>query len=458
MSKNIIKTIVLGMLIITCIVQTAILWLGGVSSHNFLAKETNMAMPLSPEAIWINTVTFAYPISEHKREYDKLVMELSNFITSDKNNLKLSYRENLGFKEILSQPGIIYEYNIPVSLEEIAGTSIANTEQVKNLAIKSIAMIVSASNTSKKVELYLLEASENRVYKTEVYGDTESVVRIQEAFTKEEITRNVLSYQASVFTKLSEYIDGNVFLGIYSKDRPLEYNILRAYNPIETTPEDKIEKLEGYVNSLFANPLTKEIEEKENGSVVFTEYRKGVVTYKPSGVMEYVNFNTTSSTPGMTRAEGYRQAISFIENTDAISQKTKTNLYLSKITRNNDQYIYCFDLHYKGFKINMTDKFKKQLEVSSAVEVSVKNNQVAKAKWLILDIGPSYNGTEYSVGRLEEGYVDPIDALIEQRILYSHNPYSKLDDMECVYLMDKVGENIKMQWGANYNNVWYYPK
>lgn len=455
MSKNIIKSIVLGMLIIACIVQTAILWLGGMSSHNFLAKDSNMALPLGPEAIWINTVSFAYPMSDRKREYDKLVMELSNFMTSDRNELKLKKVENLVFKDILSQPGIIYEYSIPVSLEEVAGMPVAAENTFK---VKSIAMVIPSGNNSNKIRLYLLEATENQVYGLELYGDTENIVRIQEAFTKEEVTRNMLSYQASVFSNVNDYIKGNVFLSLNSKDTPLQYNVLKAYNPIEIEPEEKIEKLEGYVNSLFANPLTKEIEEKENGSVVFTEYRKGVVTYRPSGVIEYINFNPSTNTSNMTRADGYKRAVSFIENTDAIWNKVKDNLYLSEIVQNDDQYTYYFDLHYKGFKVNMTDELKRKLDLNSVIEITVKNHQVSKGKWLMLDIGPIYDGQDIEIGDLEEAYVEPIDKLIEIGVLQAQNLNIKLDDMECVYLIDDINKDIKMQWAAKYDNHWYYLK
>ncbi len=438
MRKTIFKIAILGSLIVGCIWQTTILWLGDLSSHNFLQQSTNMHhIIVEPKAIWVNKGTLAYNIQEVvQNEYEtRLTDELVGQLERQK--IKLEVEEKLSFDDVFSKQGIIYEYGTYLTLDEIMGMEV--TKETGNIEINNILVDIADYN-EHKTYLYLIGKEDRPIYKLTLPSKLETHYKILQNVN---LDNNKIKYQPSVTWIKKEYIKGNIFLPIISKDEPMIYDILTITNNVkQDTLEATKNRLFNYVNGFFTNPLVKEVEAAEDGSIIYREGQKTSVRYSPSGILE---FSITSATQAnhLSKLEKMIAVNTFVNECKGIPKTIKQGLYLSNVIeqQSKGETIYQFSYQYNGIPVFLTDKVKDILGINAMLEVVVKNNQIVKGKWPLLDIEI---GTEHSQqkGELTKDFKSVIDEL------YNGEP---IKELACSYIVDNIDEPVKFNWIFTYD-------
>lgn len=452
------KLILLGALIIIAVIQTGMLWLGGMSGHNFL-KQTIKYEPIMPTNIWFvetsNSNTgvpgaLAYRLDDttgnEKREYERLIGELSKLMDRQNEEGNVQKTDGVDWVKLLSMPSVIYEYEFPIDIASITGES-----QNKWIKEKIDHVIIYSKNKfEKEAALFLVNSEEDFMYELSVVGTFDDIEKIYKVLTADDLKRHIMAYQPSA-TIDKVRLAGNSFLPTSSKETLLNYEVLTSYNPIDLSREEGYEKLESRINGLFISPLVKErVHQGEN--VIYTEDMKTLVAYRPEGVIEYLNLSPRQLRTGTSMLKGYNVALEFIERVQVMPKSIADNLYLADVKQKGLDFTYSFNMMYEGYRLQLSEEMQASLGMDALVQVVVRGKDVIEAHFSTLEVVPK----EVEFKALNTHYLEPIDkmyTLFEKQGIEDF----MIDHLELVYLLEGIGEDIDMTWGAVYDHKWYYP-
>lgn len=452
------KLILLGALIIIAVIQTGMLWLGGMSGHNFL-KQTIKYEPIMPTNIWFvetsNSNTgvpgaLAYRLDDttgnEKREYERLIGELSKLMDRQNEEGNVQKTDGVDWVKLLSMPSVIYEYEFPIDIASITGES-----QNKWIKEKIDHVIIYSKNKfEKEAALFLVNSEEDFMYELSVVGTFDDIEKIYKVLTADDLKRHIMAYQPSA-TIDKVRLAGNSFLPTSSKETLLNYEVLTSYNPIDLSREEGYEKLESRINGLFISPLVKErVHQGEN--VIYTEDMKTLVVYRPEGVIEYLNLAPRQLQTGTSMLKGYNVALEFIERVQVMPKSIADNLYLADVKQKGLDFTYSFNMMYEGYRLQLSEEMQASLGMDALVQVVVRGKDVIEAHFSTLEVVPK----EVEFKALNTHYLEPIDkmyTLFEKQGIEDF----MIDHLELVYLLEGIGEDIDMTWGAVYDHKWYYP-
>lgn len=452
------KLILLGALIIIAVIQTGMLWLGGMSGHNFL-KQTIKYEPIMPTNIWFvetsNSNTgvpgaLAYRLDDttgnEKREYERLIGELSKLMDRQNEEGNVQKTDGVDWVKLLSMPSVIYEYEFPIDIASITGES-----QNKWIKEKIDHVIIYSKNKfEKEAALFLVNSEEDFMYELSVVGTFDDIEKIYKVLTADDLKRHIMAYQPSA-TIDKVRLAGNSFLPTSSKETLLNYEVLTSYNPIDLSREEGYEKLESMINGLFISPLVKErVYQGEN--VIYTEDMKTLVAYRPEGVIEYLNLAPRQLQTGTSMLKGYNVALEFIERVQVMPKSIADNLYLADVKQKGLDFTYSFNMMYEGYRLQLSEEMQASLGMDALVQVVVRGKDVIEAHFSTLEVVPK----EVEFKALNTHYLEPIDkmyTLFEKQGIEDF----MIDHLELVYLLEGIGEDIDMTWGAVYDHKWYYP-
>lgn len=452
------KLILLGALIIIAVIQTGMLWLGGMSGHNFL-KQTIKYEPIMPTNIWFvetsNSNTgvpgaLAYRLDDttgnEKREYERLIGELSKLMDRQNEEGNVQKTDGVDWVKLLSMPSVIYEYEFPIDIASITGES-----QNKWIKEKIDHVIIYSKNKfEKEAALFLVNSEEDFMYELSVVGTFDDIEKIYKVLTADDLKRHIMAYQPSA-TIDKVRLAGNSFLPTSSKETLLNYEVLTSYNPIDLSREEGYEKLESRINGLFISPLVKErVHQGEN--VIYTEDMKTLVAYRPEGVIEYLNLSPRQLRTGTSMLKGYNVALEFIERVQVMPKSIADNLYLADVKQKGLDFTYSFNMMYEGYRLQLSEEMQASLGMDALVQVVVRGKDVIEAHFSTLEVVPK----EVELKALNTHYLEPIDkmyTLFEKQGIEDF----MIDHLELVYLLEGIGEDIDMTWGAVYDHKWYYP-
>lgn len=457
MYKEKMKNTILVMLIVLCIVQTAMLWLGDSSGLNFLHKNNRIEklIPIYPESTWITRGegTLAYQVEStvdySSRQYDRLVEMLQSVLSDMLKPSDLVKLPELSWAELLSTKGIWYEYAMPTTVEELAGI---REERFKGIPTVDTVFLKLSDMRGTTGKLYLINAKEGLAYQADLKGNLTDIAKIVEAFTENKSTE-VMSYQATITSNVKDYIQDNTFVPVKV---PLQYEVLQVYNPIQADEDYRLRTLEEYVDGLFTNPLIKTVDHRSDGSIILSE-QKAMIVYRPNGVLEYINLATNRTEEKMSRIEGYNVAMQFIMESESVPITMKKHFYLMAIDGKDGEYTYSFGLNYGGYKVRLTSEMAEGIGMDGILQVSAKNNQITGGKWLLVEIGRPMDYQGETLAYLEEGYTEPIDKMLEVRATTTPGMIV-FDELECVYIMDHIDGKMHLGWSVKEENKWYFPK
>lgn len=440
MRKVIVKISVLLILIILCIGQTMVLWLGNLPSHNFFAQEdTYNTLALEPKAIWINLGNnkLTYSIDNFGSEYNEnLITELCSTLGEKK--IKVENASHISYYDLLRVQGFFYEYSIKFNLSDLKGAAVT-----KDPSFDEIFLDVSDYGTDKTT-IYLI--NDNKVdYKVTVHASLETHKKVLERYASIDGSFTV-EYQASGLTGSYDNISKNVFYPISSQEAPIVYSRI-SLSPVVDLSSDKYEKqLEHYVNSFFINPLLKESQRTTAGSVIFTEGVKTTVRYSDKGVLEFKK-TSTSAGNSLKNWEKLDLVGDFIESCGGISENIKRGIYLKRISEDKEhQTVYSFGYKYNGYEVLLSDALKERLDIDEILELTVKNNEVVQGKWLMFNISTE-NG---EVGKI----TDSIDTVLDNA--YDRFDIANIDYLQCAYVVEGINKVSDVHWSVVYEDEWWY--
>lgn len=457
--KQLFKTILLGCLVVMTIIQTGILWLGSMSSHTFLKQATNYEA-MMPINIWLvetsnndtgvsNALAYRLEdtIGNEKREYERLTSELSRMIHNYNQDEKPIKIEGVDWTRLLSMPSIIYEYEVPVGIEVIIGEKYQTN--IKDTIDHVI--IYSKNKFQKEVTLFLVNSEEDFMYEFSVAGTFNDLEKIYKAVTSDDLKKHIMAYQPSAGIDKVQ-LSGNVFLPTSSQEALVTYDILTSYNPIDLSTDEGYSLLENRINGLFVSPLVKEKQDHGDGSVVYTENMKSLVTYKPEGVVEYLNLSPTQSQVVTSVLGGYNTALDFMREIETIPQSVRPYLYVARIDQKGQEITFHFNMTYEGYRVQLSETIQKKLGIESLVKVTVKGSNVIGATICMVEIEPR----PMEVKDLETHYLEPMDKMYSLLQKQGIEDFM-IENLELVYLLEDLEGDIDMTWGAIYDNKWYYP-
>ena len=457
--KEHIRLIIVGCLIVATIMQTALLWLGSMSSHNFFKQNIDYK-PILPMNIWVvesgnndvdSVSSLAFYLGDTtgngKKDYERLTSELSKVVEEYKKDMPLSKMEGIEWNKLLSMPSIVFEYEIPLKLDSITGISHTSslTEPIDYV------FIYSKNKFQKDATLYLINSKEDYYYELSIQGRFQDMGKIYTAVTGEDITKHITTYQPSAIFE-NVQIRGNVFLPTSTEETLVTYPVIEMYNPIDLDTEAGEQLLEAKADDFFQSPLAKDKTVYENGSIIYTENMRTILSYNPLGVMEYLNLAPKQTQKGTNLLQGYNKVLEFVYNTEAISNNTAEKLYLSKVTKEKDESItYYFDRTYDGYRVQLSKELKKQLGIESYLQVNVKGNDFISMKICTLEVRQTGETKAF-----KSHYLEALDNMYSYFMKEEIEDWT-IDRLELVYLIKAIGKPMEITWGILYKQMWYYP-
>lgn len=155
-------------------------------------------------------------------------------------------------------------------------------------------------------------------------------------------------------------------------DNDLEYNQITHTNPYSLNGEIHISSVERMINGFFQNPLSKtQSIQNETNAITFSD-NNTIVRYYPNNIFEYKYYYIYDDQKKNDFVESFTLAKNFILNDIAIDN----NFYLDKYEISGDEITFYFNYSIGDFPILLSENFKKEKNISSAIEITVQNNTV----------------------------------------------------------------------------------
>ncbi|OOB78132.1 MAG: hypothetical protein BEN19_00990 [Epulopiscium sp. Nuni2H_MBin003] len=441
-----LKTIMLSFFILLSIIQTIHLWLGGSLSHIFFEETAVSTLsPISPKNIWVNTggnYTHSYLIPNEQQEYEDIIAELQQALLNYTDFTDAQYKTQ-DISQLFNQQGLIYEYSLPVTIDEIVGKPIPLNYNYK---INTVFIKISDSNIADN-NIYFINYLEDYYIEIILQDGTYEFTNIYSLFNT-----NDTKYQPSIKDIKSQFIQGNVFLANISNTLPIIYTNIIFKNELQQDNFD-IQNIERYIDHFFEKPIMKEISLLLGGTIEFIESQKNLIRYSNRGTIQYINLSPNTFTTPMSKLEGYNIVMDFINSTDSIHPTIKNRLYVSDIKIEQEAYVYYLDIIKNGHTIILNENLQTALEINSAIEIKVKNHNIIEGKWITYSLEEEYSYIKY---QFTEGYSVPIDKMYS--MLQAQNvEQPKFENVELVYELSSINKGIPIKWGVKYNGRWHFP-
>lgn len=453
MNKLFIRLSLLTALIIFCIWQTTLLWLGDSPSHHFLGEAVSEIV-IQPREIWVNNNGLAYKIDgDNDGSRLGLIVELMSEIK--KGRYQLVDEDKYSYAQLLTRQGIVYEYGTSLSMDELLGFQLNKDANKKEVGKITELFIDMSEGDRYKSDIYFIGEQQQIIKKLTLEARLELHSKTLEHYNDEVKIEGIKVYQASLLhMDYSKAFLQNVFYPLNNQNMPITYKSLK-WKPIITgdTKEEMALNLEDYVNAFFKNPLYKEWTIIED-AIVFSDSLNMNVRYSNVGVMEFQKVPTGEAVK-LTPLEQLNKVNTFIATSPAIPLQLKKGLYLKQVVEKSEteETIYQFGYRYEGFEVLLTKAAKEQLQLDEFLELVVRNNEIVKGNWLMLEL-VEMEGVRYKE-LFKEGKVaiEEIKALCKIRDLEK----SPLGYLECAYQTEDITKPLNFDWAALYEATWYFP-
>ena len=441
MRSNSIRLMILGALIVLCVWQTGVLWLGDMSGHIFFTDSMTsyVSSYVHPKQVWCNIqgniksgINNSSNAGIYKLESEKedLVNELIKELRKSKLIIEQSPKET--YRSLLNgSQGIIYEFATELTIDEIIGQDLdTRINKYKPVKIKEIFVDLSLVD-AYKTYVYLIDKEAKVRQKITLNYQLNSAIEMVNLYADKENVSDHLVYQASINSiSDSNFMVGNAFYPRMGSDMVIEGKNIQL-RPIIEDLESK--ELENYVNYLFKTPSNKTQHLTETG-IAFSDNLNISVKYNNIGTLEFQK--TLLNDEGkLSDVERMNQINTFIEQNGAIPEFLKKGLYLEGISENakTGETIYQFGYRYEdGHIVVLGAKAKAQLGMNAFLELGIKNSEVTSGKWVMLQ--------PYEVGipkRITMSSSEAINAIYENSGLMTLDEFKdkKSNHCSCIVCM-----------------------
>ena len=374
-----IKNILIFFLVFLAIYQTAYLWFESFSGYNLIYFLKNRHLFYNNEnTLEHNVESVIINVGENKflRQYENIYISeykktFDEAITETLSKGSYEYKEKFDLKEIASNKSILYIFDYDINSSDLDTVFGLDFKKVpKDIVYNTIALEAFIEDESYlKATIFHTEEDDAHVFILKKEDLAKSIYYIIENFsnfaTKQDLS--LLTISSGENTKSSfapAFLEGEVFV-----------NKIKATNPLEEDGGVLLSSLSKYVYIFFENYYSKFV---PNIDDIYT-YKDDniVIKYYPNGVLEYVNYKTSSQ----TNESFYSLAIDFL----AKDTNIKNEFYLTKYEKTEDGAIFYFDYKINNFPIVLSSELKEKTGMESMIEVTVAENEVQKYKRIVYE-------------------------------------------------------------------------
>lgn len=423
------KNIVMAMLMILAIYQTAELWFADYSSHNFFSVVFDSdgvgrdAINYTMERMLVNTGdsriicrTSDIYGSDYKAKIDDMISGVISKGEFEERNTSLDW------KDILSKRCIIYEYGFVLpgsTIEDAFGVSNANTDNIKYC--NYIICVPQSDGTDTSVIFYNSRDDSQYVFtKSGKINSAADCYDIIDNFAAMDSDLIYISSEKNGF----DIFRKNIFI-------PQWQDITYSYDRIsgQMTVNDDVSAEEN-ADVFFDNPAGKWKSVDENGNITFSN-ENTVIKYYESGVLECTNYKSSSSA-GDSFSANYRAACKMIES----DRFVQNEYYLSRYNYQDGKYTFFFDYKINDTILRLGENLRKKTGMSSMLEITSSDGRVGKYKRY---------ACVYSVDETSDyatiDFVSATDDLYNELGKDSETP---VESLELVFVDN--GEKAEMKW------------
>lgn len=433
-TRNIIRLIVLGLLIVLCTLLTITLWLGeSKPSHYFLKPDNKVYSKntVATKQIWSNIGSTLYKIKSDS-EKNALQEELIAALRSDHIIVEAMPKES--YRDILfGSKGMIFEFGLELTVDEIIGQSKDTklSKKEESIKIKQIYIELKGDH-SYKTPIYLVDKTGTIIGKLIIENELKVAENITELYSDTDYTIDEKIYTSS----LTNVNDSELFIGnvIYPEDNakfPVKGNKLKVERIIKEGDE---QLLDNYVSDLFKNPSYKTINRMADGIIAYSDNLNISVKYNPIGTLEFTKTFLNYS-DNLSEVEKINKVHNFICQSRAIPDTLKAGLYLENIVKEETITRFEFGYRYEnGEIVVLTDTSKAQLNLNAFLTITMQSDEIISGKWLMCDM----------VELEEETSVDIESRTIIEQIYETKKVLFKLSRLECAYLVNDINKSIEL--------------
>ncbi|MBQ4347418.1 MAG: hypothetical protein IJC39_03110 [Firmicutes bacterium] len=438
--KNIL-IIVLGLMLI---LQTAALWMGPDSGREFfnyaldfvkggkVSEEAEVAR-IEPEFAVIGSGEKKYHVL-----HDPLLYEDISAICSEAIKKLLKEGESvsageINWNEALSYPGIVFQFPFTVSLSEFkkgygGGSALdASLSQFDIIGCSALSAgsseiyAVFADSTSGNAASFLISDNSlaSSLYKESIrlfescFGELSYISAKESGF-------NIFKTNVFVPEWQNEYIASAVKCRDPYKDE--EGNVSESI--LRQTAEpffDGRSNLRSWIDA-------------ENKVHIFTDDSR-LVKYYEKGLLEYFSYEESEFKGEQSLSSAFYAAREFLKKDK--SPGAQTQLVGAKVT--SEGLVFCYDYTVDGLTVMLSEEQQNLLGISHAIEITVKDNSVRKYRRYAVDIKPEKEGELV----LNKDFVSVLDEVFAAQ--QTESAAMEIEDMRLGYYADG-SEKLGIKW------------
>lgn len=366
------KNFIIAFLMILAIYQTAELWFGDFSGHNFFSfADKNTAVKVEGdishtlERIIIN-------LGENKmlcREngiYSSIYKDSADSaITKVLKKGEVISEGSADWKGILQSKCFIYEYSYTLSkseAESFFGVSNGNTGKIKSFDT----IVLSYDSGSARLRFI----NSDTLWSMELLAnDNRLASDVNSLFNGFSVGGEDIYYISSVQNGF-EIFKNNTFIPRWD-GQSVSYSYVSPN--LQYDGEDKT-LLESQVNQFFDNPAGK-WSANVNGVLNYSD-ESTVVKYYPEGVLEYSNYSTGYQTTENDFYTNYLACLAMLEKDKGIGNE----YYLRDFRLKGGQYVMYFGYKVNNSPVVMSDELKEKTGMDDYIEFSASYGRVSRYK------------------------------------------------------------------------------
>lgn len=452
MTKIVMKTILLVILVILSIYQTALLWFDYPSDRNFFYSfidEENVVASsdeiinydfFQPEkiAVYLGSAESSYRLKTQTRSDD---VELTN------DNIRqilsalstgTAIEEPITMDQLWSKQHILYimPFSISKALLEMNIGSVGDWVP-EDFKIDRIYIFPSQS-IDDLMFVFTDKSLQNRIGCTLPYEDEKLVNSSLLRYMTTTVNEDGINYISTKQNKIDAFTNDQL---LPSNGQSLDllinlYSDRYFYNG--NTRDDAA--IEEYSNYFFDFPENKWTIQSEN-DVRFGDLY-AIISYSSKGVFEY-NLIEDINGKKTTLNNSYTEAKNFMSRDSILGQ---VEFYLDKYTENEFGYTFYFNYMYRGIPL-LFDNINENYGMSYPMEVTVIGNTVTSYRrllWKNQDLLMQGNPIEVKLQK-------PIDELLVSR----PEANGSLEGMYLAYHIKDLQDGANLNWVIEYDNVRY---
>lgn len=453
MRKNDIINRLIVFLAITAIYQTSTLWLNQTSGKTFASfisdsatffnqqkEETNVLLA-TRYAIGIGDGFYSlyYPDNVGESFFLEETNDILNEILSDRT--VVFHKGTANWKELLKSTTVILQYDFLVKgIDYLANYSNLKDNQIPNEF--DYLIIVPADSLGGDSKAYFINSETDET----VSYSTNKSQTASNFYTNLNRTSEELTYISTSEKMNSSILDRNIFL-------PQWANLPHHYYPIkevtvfgESGAVDQI-FLESVVENFFSNFSVNWNNSNEVDSFLFSDNETVVRYNQNSQMIEYFNYSAYGNSSKQTSLlDGYELSCQFLKNDISL----KTDIYLSNISRNNEETIYFFDYVVDDMPVILSADIKEKIGSDYAMSVTVKSDVVKNYKRYMVNYEKETDIDKV----LTVPFIDALDLSVNMYTTQINNEIvSRVSDIYLGYYISNM-ENNELKWFINlYDNI-----